>query len=112
MNGLAVPSVSLLRRAERLRVLVIALAGETPSPPTRRLSCLAVPLKTDQRPEFFLSSQNKNRNFFSWLTKKSSRLPKNFLSVPKFFSRGSVSFGEQDEKKLEQSSANLFSTST
>ena len=60
MNGLAVPSVSLLRHAGRLRVLVMALAGESPSPPTRRLSCLAVSLKTDQRPEFFLSSQNKN----------------------------------------------------
>ena len=112
MNGLAVRSGSLLHRAVRLLALVMALAGETPSPPTRRLSCLAVPLKTDQRHEFFSQSQNKNRNFFSWLTKKSSRLPKNFLSVPKFFSRGSVSFGEQDEKKLEQSSANLFLAST
>ena len=60
LDGQAIPSVSLLRRAVRLRVLVIALAGESPSPPTRRLSGLAVSLKTDQRPEFFLSSQNKN----------------------------------------------------
>ena len=85
MTGLAVPSVSLLRRAERLRVLVIALAGESPSPPTRRLSCLAVPLKTDQRPEFFLSKPEQKPKFFLLAYKK-------ILSTSEKFSLGSEIF--------------------
>ena len=85
-RGQAVRSVSLLRRAWTVpRVGLLALGGESPSPPTCGLSCRAVPIQ-------LIDVVKKTFVFFSQARKKLIF----FLLASKKNPRGSVSFGEQD----------------